>query len=124
LSAIFEIHFLGSVLEVSNADEGDLRGDNHKGFDAHPGKGVENEHGLLARECPEIEKDHDFLAFFARPFLLSLHEEREGKKLTHLNPSVNMLGNIFQNETGGGRREWYVTPLFEIFGEKRFDPDP
>jgi len=42
---------------------------------------VENEHGLLAREFPQIEKVHEFLTFSAPSFLLFLYGEREGKKI-------------------------------------------
>jgi hypothetical protein len=53
--AIFKIHFLFGILEISNAHKGGLGRDDDKGLDTHSGKDMEDEHGLLFRKFTEIK---------------------------------------------------------------------
>jgi hypothetical protein len=51
--AIFKIHFLLGVLEISNAHQGVWGRNDDKGLNAHSGKDMEDEHGLLFRKFTE-----------------------------------------------------------------------
>jgi hypothetical protein len=53
-----KIYFLLGILKISNAHKRIFGGDDDQGLNAHTGEGMENEHGLLAWEFPEIEKKH------------------------------------------------------------------
>jgi hypothetical protein len=62
---------------------------------------MEDQHGLLAREFPEIEKVHESLAFSASPFLLSVHG---GEKIINRAASINLLtcqGRFFKAKSEG-----------------------
>jgi hypothetical protein len=50
-----KIHFLCGVLEISNTYQRNFRRNNDEGLNAHSGKGVKDEHGLLTRKFPEIK---------------------------------------------------------------------
>jgi hypothetical protein len=50
-----KIHFLFGILEISNTHQGTFGRDDDKGLNAHSGKDMEDEHGLLFGKFTEIK---------------------------------------------------------------------
>jgi hypothetical protein len=64
LLAILKIHFLLSILEISNAGKRVFGGHGNESLNPHSGKGMKDEHGLLAWKFTEIKKEHIVLTFY------------------------------------------------------------